>query len=282
MILTAVAPIFGLRQVVVVWRGRILHPIKPIPLGKPFMVLYMVLHRAKSRGRREVRTGLTFISALWVLPTWVWAQGASPAGGLPQSPGVPVVGVPLPDGGILQNVYLGRRNGTPSYGTLPESRELPLVLSIGTGYGWPIYEWLFLEPRNVNVRWMVIAGRYRGSEDLAIEAELGYFRLDYYGWATLSDLSVGVHLLTMFPIDDLVEWWIGGGFGVHSIMWRKREETSSWEVGEARFGVHVKSGVDINLGRHWTVFAAARGDLMFPLLPLSSFLAAYVGGRYRF
>ena len=116
-------------------------------------------------------------------------------------------------------------------------------------------------------------GGFRGF----LEPELGYWDGDFG-----SDLLLGANLVGAMPL-NAVEFFVGGGIGVHFIDIDDRMVADGIIIGESdeALGVNAQFGVDINVSPTVGFFAVGRFDLIDDVR--DEFEGkAYLGLRYRF
>jgi hypothetical protein len=112
-----------------------------------------------------------------------------------------------------------------------------------------------------------------------LEAEVGYWRdseLRPYD----SDLLIGMNIIGVLPT-RAVDFFFGGGAGVHFIGVSPALEDNEFFDGGARFGANIQFGVEMNFTDPVAFFALGRYDLLQG--EIVDFQAKIlVGGRFRF
>jgi hypothetical protein len=112
-----------------------------------------------------------------------------------------------------------------------------------------------------------------------LEAEVGYWK-DSELVPFESDLLIGVNVIGVLPT-RAVDFFFGGGVGVHFIGESEQQDEADAAQGGARFGTNIQFGVDMNLTDPLAFFALGRYDILQG--DIVDFQAKIlVGARFRF
>lgn len=173
--------------------------------------------------------------------------------------------------------------------------EKPCAFGVGVGYVKPErIDWTF---------WLVANGRYKFSSKLAVELEVGYWRRRFqalypilfsraielkvgHWWrsesifehSSISDFSVGGHMLLLSQESERLQVFIGGGMGVHFLKDNAGFLGDKSSKTKVKFGVRLLSGIELDVAGSFSVFGAARFDLVSEINQFK----VYGGLRYKF
>ena len=167
-------------------------------------------------------------------------------------------------------------------------RHLNHAIGVGVGLNRVGGQGLFTLTGNYRFNWWddesediesTLRSRGRSRMRGFLEAEVGYWK-DSELVPYESDLLIGMNIIGVLPT-RAVDFFFGGGVGVHFIgesALLKEDETID---GGARFGANIQFGVDMNLTDPVAFFALGRYDLLEG--DIVNFQAKIlVGARFRF
>ncbi len=170
--------------------------------------------------------------------------------------------------------YAQARPKPPSRTQKAKPPEKPYALGVGVGY---------VKPEDVDgTFWLVANGRYKFASNLAVEPEIGYWRrsegVPGLFEVSLSDFSVGGHVLLLLPAADRLQVFVGGGPGVHFLRGAVGFFGLEASETETKFGVHLLGGVEADVAESLAVFGAGHFDLVSE----ANQFKVYGGLRYKF
>jgi hypothetical protein len=167
-------------------------------------------------------------------------------------------------------------------------RHLNHALGVGVGMNRVQGQGLFYLTGNYRFNWWddesgdiesTLRSRGRSRMKGFLEAEVGYWKnselLPYE-----SDLLIGMNIIGVLPT-RAVDFFFGGGAGVHFIGVSQSLVDNEFFDGGARFGANIQFGVDMNFTEPVAFFALGRYDLLEG--DTVDFQAKIlVGARFRF
>ncbi len=144
---------------------------------------------------------------------------------------------------------------------MPQARAADSSLGVSLGY---------VEARRVDPT-LVFSGdfRFHLSRTFALAPEFSYWKKSESSLSVTSsieDLQFGVNLVAVLPVGRRVEFFLGGGGGLHHVTGNV-QVTSAAAVSDSitQGGVDVLGGIDIGAGDNLSFFVLARYDWVLGL-----------------
>jgi len=132
------------------------------------------------------------------------------------------------------------------------------AIGIGAGY---------VDPADVGgTAWFTGNVRFRVSDSIAIEPEVGYWKksesipglLD----VSIKDLNVGANVVYIAPVGSNVVVSLGGGVGAHFLKGAVGVLGFEESESETKFGGQVLAGLDFKIAENIALFTYVRYDLV--------------------